>query len=320
MPLFAQHPTPLAAAMILALLGIILIGSIYVWGMLGNRFTAGKPVLPAYRPRRFVPWSGFDLLIVLSFYIFVLFSLMFGAFFLEKLTGQEIVRHMESHPKAEQKVEKTTEHPIAQLLRDKGPLAFVLAFSVGVAIAPVVEEFLFRVLLIGWLESAERRRLRRLSRLLRTLPRGMIPIFLSSLLFASLHYRTAAPASEESNLFFTLILTGTVSLLTLAFSLAWLSWHSGATAKDFGWSTEHFWDDIVLGAGTFFVIAVPMFVLQIILKVWLIPAKFAPDPIALFFFALVLGLLYYRTHRILPSIVLHMMLNGTSLTIAWLGQ
>jgi len=41
--------------------------------------------------------------------------------------------------------------------------------------------------------------------------------------------------------------------------------------------------------------------------------------VPLFFFALVLGTLYYRTHRLLPLIVLHAALNGTSLLLAWLG-
>jgi len=47
------------------------------------------------------------------------------------------------------------------------------------------------------------------------------------------------------------------------------------------------------------------------------PANVA-DPLTLFLFSLILGTLYYRTHRILPAIVLHMTLNFTSLTLAWL--
>jgi len=43
-----------------------------------------------------------------------------------------------------------------------------------------------------------------------------------------------------------------------------------------------------------------------------------PTPVPLFFLALVLGYLYYRTHRVLPCIVMHMCLNGCSMWIAWL--
>lgn len=42
-----------------------------------------------------------------------------------------------------------------------------------------------------------------------------------------------------------------------------------------------------------------------------------PAPVPLFFLSLVLGYLYYRTHRILPCIVLHMCLNGCSMWVFW---
>ena len=34
-----------------------------------------------------------------------------------------------------------------------------------------------------------------------------------------------------------------------------------------------------------------------------------PDPVPLFFFALGVGLLYQRTHRIMPSLIVHLLLN-----------
>lgn len=44
---------------------------------------------------------------------------------------------------------------------------------------------------------------------------------------------------------------------------------------------------------------------------------YGPDPIPIFLLSLALGYLYQRTHRLLPSITLHMLLNGTSLAILW---
>ena len=38
-----------------------------------------------------------------------------------------------------------------------------------------------------------------------------------------------------------------------------------------------------------------------------------PDPIPLFFLALGLGYLYHRTHRIIPCIVVHFLVNGLSM-------
>jgi membrane protease YdiL (CAAX protease family) len=46
----------------------------------------------------------------------------------------------------------------------------------------------------------------------------------------------------------------------------------------------------------------------------------APDPVPLFFFALVLGTIYYRTHRILPTIVTHAAFNATTLLVLWVAS
>jgi membrane protease YdiL (CAAX protease family) len=50
----------------------------------------------------------------------------------------------------------------------------------------------------------------------------------------------------------------------------------------------------------------------------LLPSYVAADPFTLFPFALVLGTLYCRAHRIVPAIVLHAALNTTSLVLLWL--
>jgi membrane protease YdiL (CAAX protease family) len=42
-----------------------------------------------------------------------------------------------------------------------------------------------------------------------------------------------------------------------------------------------------------------------------------PAPIPLFFFAIVLGYLYQRTHRIWPSLVTHFLLNAGTMVILW---
>ncbi len=46
---------------------------------------------------------------------------------------------------------------------------------------------------------------------------------------------------------------------------------------------------------------------------------YAPDPVPLFFLALVFGLLYRRTHRIAPSLVLHMAFNATAVVLMFAG-
>jgi membrane protease YdiL (CAAX protease family) len=44
---------------------------------------------------------------------------------------------------------------------------------------------------------------------------------------------------------------------------------------------------------------------------------YGPEPIPLFLLALVLGFLYQRTHRIIPSIVAHGLFNMFSMIILW---
>jgi membrane protease YdiL (CAAX protease family) len=44
-----------------------------------------------------------------------------------------------------------------------------------------------------------------------------------------------------------------------------------------------------------------------------------PDPIPLFFLALALGYMYQRTHRLLPCMVAHACLNGTTMLLLWLS-
>jgi hypothetical protein len=42
-----------------------------------------------------------------------------------------------------------------------------------------------------------------------------------------------------------------------------------------------------------------------------------PDPIPLFFLAVGLGYLYQRTHRVLPCIVVHFLVNATTMMRLW---
>jgi membrane protease YdiL (CAAX protease family) len=194
----------------------------------------------------------------------------------------------------------------------------LLCFLSAAVAAPLAEEFFFRVLLQGWMETVERRWRRFMPYLRRLMPIGMAPILLTSLLFARLHFRVDSP---QMNLRFLVFLIGgnaVAQLLTIGFAVAWLRWRVGASAADLGWNRPKLSGDVKLGLAAFAVLAIPIYAMQIALTN-LLPAYLAPDPLPLFFLALALGTLYYRTHRIAPVIVLHAALNGTSLLLAWLS-
>ncbi len=124
-----------------------------------------------------------------------------------------------------------SEHPLLELLkREPTPGNWALAIFTAVVVAPLVEEFFYRVVLQGWLEKS-------LSNSEGSPPtgfRGWLPILISAGLFAAMH----------------------------------------------------------LGHG--------------------------PDPIPLALLAIALGWLYRQTHRLLPSLLVHLMLNATSLFIMYL--
>jgi membrane protease YdiL (CAAX protease family) len=181
-------------------------------------------------------------------------------------------------------------------------------------VAPITEEMFFRVFLQGWMEKVERKLRRRIPFIRSIMPLATIPILFSSLLFASAHFREAGPTEDVRKLLWVFMGNGVVSLASLLFGVLWLRYRAGAKAEDLGWVPNKFLSDVKLGVTTFAAIAVPIFCINMGL-VKLLPEKYAPDPISIFFFAIVLGLLYNRTHRAAPSIAVHMALNATSLTL-----
>ena len=140
--------------------------------------------------------------------------------------------------------EEEAAHPIEKLVNENGSSGVIFwAIFAAVIAAPIVEEFLFRAILQGWLEKA--------------------------------FYRTRVLVNAE------------------------LATETGE--KDVTIATPSaptfLWQPVILSSVTFA----------------LLHAGHGPDPIPLFFLAVVLGYLYAKTHRLLPSIVVHMALNGLSM-------
>lgn len=121
-------------------------------------------------------------------------------------------------------------HPLIDVIRrNPSPETLSALAVVAVLLAPLLEEFVFRVVIQGWLEKRLRSWRRRVPQL-RALPAGMLPITISAALFASLHAN-------------------------------------------------------------------------------------GPDPVPIFLLGLALGYLYHQTHRIFPGLVLHMCFNGITMVL-----
>jgi len=239
-------------------------------------------------------------------------------------------------------------HQVEQLLRQTRGMGIWLAVVlVTLVAAPVAEEWLFRAVLQGWLEKLERKAVRaiRWLRRSRASDQGMIPldgpmslypgepgrmgwptarwlgwgpVVLSSLVFAGLHFRAAAPPSPPQELLMILLCQGLGNLLCLLAGTVFLMIASGARLADFGLYGAEVPKDIGRGLTAYLLVIGPVYVTMILTKVVLIllgASQIAPDPLPLFVLSLVLGGLYFRTHSLLTCIVLHMVFNATGLAI-----
>lgn len=338
--------SPQTAAVLLA--GAALVGtavSLAMMARLARRIRRGLPVLPR-EPRQPVPWGLADLLLVVVGYL--------GFTYCGRMLDQAIFgplppapassdTHAASPPPvpadggsrnvavpagsgkrigsrgpAEQQGD--VNHPLLRVLRQRPHWRTLAeALVVAVLIAPVVEEFLFRLVLQGWLEAWEARLRRRLG--LQRFAEGLLPVFLTSGVFAALHWRGAQPPTDADALLRTFRCDAMAGVATLVFGVVCLRGLCAATLEDLGIRLAKIGSDIRLGLGAFVTVAAPVYGVQVVLSLVLpaiLPEPIAPDPITLGLFALVLGTLYARTHRILPAITLHMALNATSVLLAWL--
>ena len=309
------------------LIAALLAASFAVWYWVFLRWQAGQPAIPLAR-RRPVPWQGQDVLFV--FLMAILFPLL-GSVAVHAITGggpaQQAGRAAVGNEAAKETTEKEvtdqdlqTAHPAAQLLLTGDWRMIAVATIMAVVVAPVFEEFLFRVLLQGWLEAVWSRR-RRSHRELRQAPNSWIPVVLPAALFALMHLRTghAPPASQYVTAQFLAQMAA--DLLTLGLAIFLLRYSLGATCADLGWQPRKLPTDAKLAFGALVAVTPLILLLQegLTFAVKRAGISLAPDPIPLFFLALVFGLLYRRTHRITPSLMLHMAFNATSIAGLFLG-
>jgi membrane protease YdiL (CAAX protease family) len=290
---------------VLALVAALL-ASIAAWGWIAARFRCRRSLLP-YTPRRPVPWQGLETLMLLGLYFAGMFAVQP---ILSHIVG--ISPHFDEHAAAE------TLHPIARLLQDRPGLGSVLlCFASVVVVAPLVEEFFFRVVLQGWLE-AEERRWRRQFPLLRRGIRGLAPVGIVALLFAAMHSRTGGRPLDVAYLRGMIAVSGVMHLASLTLAVLLLRIGCRASWSDLGFCRRELRADALRGLVTFAAVAAPAYLVQIVAG-QLLPDTISADPAGLTLFALAMGVLYFRTHRIVPSMALHMALNASSFLLLVLG-
>jgi membrane protease YdiL (CAAX protease family) len=260
----------------------------------------------SYQTRRPVPWGVFDVIVAMSLYFAM--PMCVGPVARAWLGINVTVP-------AEGQSELDTSHPLARVLLESHHLwAILVCAALAVVIAPIAEEVLFRLLLQGWLEKVERRS-RRQWPAIRIVPAGAIPIGVTALLFAAMHFRTAMPRMELDTLIFLICVRAVACLLAVGLTLAWVRLASEATWADLGLVPQKLPSDLALGLLAFLVVTVPVYMVLFATK-FFFPENAVVDPIPLFLLAVVLGGLYYRTHRIMPSVVLHTSFNAVGVLLA----
>ena len=290
-----------------AILAALFAASGRVWYFAMRRWSEGRLLIRlAARP---VPWRGMDLFLVVLGSVVISFSVSLAANFLWPAKAA---------PAAGDEA-KSSDHPAGQLLLSRDPREIALAATMAVIVAPAFEELIFRVLLQGWLEAIWSR-LRRKRREFRAAPASWVPLLLPAVLFAMIHIRSAAPPKSDDNISRAFLVQMAVEITTIALAIILLRAVAGAKAADFGWSPRKLGFDARLALAALVAVTPLLLVFNVAMKVafdWL-SIPFAPDPIPLFFLALVFGWLYRRTHRLAPSLLMHAAFNATSIALLFL--
>jgi membrane protease YdiL (CAAX protease family) len=175
-----------------------------------------------------------------------------------------------------------SEHPLVLILRNNATwLLFVVGVIVAVVIAPLTEEFFFRVLLQGWLEKAGGKRRESEANTAAMANPPQRDATSSAIVVAEI-----VPSRPDENPY--------------AANRA-----EGAVVEKLAESEQTppppYW---------------PIFVSAAVFA--LMHFSHGPDPIPLFLLALGLGYLYRQTHRLLPSVTVHFLLNGMSMALLWM--
>ena len=219
-------------------------------------------------------WSDFGLASDRAWQDIVLGIVGFVAVSLPVYALQFLLSHLSSR-----------QHPIIETLgRQPDNWLFLLSGLSAVAVAPVAEEFFFRVLLQGWLESL-----------------GEAPQFdggtgeAGAPVLADNQPPAAAdvPAAD--------VPAAVLPERSVVFGDAFRSPATDDVSRSRPLRTQpnQPWDTAAIGITSL------VFALLHLGQGW--------APVPLFFLSLALGWLYQRTHRLLPSLVVHVCLNGCSL-------
>ena len=245
-----------------------------------------------------IPWTGFDVLLFFVLWLTAQNALLFYIALPQEMP-QTVVEQNEH------------KHPIHQLLEQgkKTPAVLFIVFLTVVIAAPLIEELLFRLFLQGWLEAKFAQH---------QVPfANIIAIVTVSYFFAIIHGGHRSPLDTQT-LFLQYASVGMMGLLIFALGICYLvGIRKMSLANCFIGPASFFRPGFFRNAGYCLLALILVLGLSGILNS-IIPDT-NTDPIPIFFFSLVLGIIYSRTRNLLYCILLHACLNLTSLVFVLLA-
>ncbi len=203
-------------------------------------------------------------------------------------------------------------HPVLVLIQsDPRPSTFVACLLMVAVVAPLAEEFVFRLVLLGYFLQQEKRwRLRWPA--VRSFPRAGFPVALISAWFAGLHARRTEQLPNPEAIWSGLLFTSFIGLLAVATVIKLAGAKSGPFFANLGFSRSRFLTDVRLGAIGFLALTPPLSLLQAGLMPVFAKWGVVPDPIPIFALSVALGVLFASTGRITSCLILHMLHNLAS--------
>jgi membrane protease YdiL (CAAX protease family) len=340
-----ESPDPLLGAMVL----VLATASFGTWFVLLGRLSDG-PILP-YEPRRPVPWHGIWILLPVLLVALAVFAAIRGgdpaedtapataadlidqiargsaqqmafvvAFLAVVIVASGATRADLGLPKSVHEFARdvrigivawlaslvpvygvqilliklfgpTEGHPLIKMVQEQAdPTLFLLAFAAAVLVAPICEELLFRLLLQGWLEKWEAGRFGWRGEM----TNDEFPM-------TNDEARTTDEEPSTTN--------DEARMTNDDFSV------SDQSSFDVGHSSSPTDQPPQIGSANLPQAWLPIAASSLLFA--LAHVGYGPDPIPLFLLALILGYVYQRTHRIVPSMVAHALFNGMSLFALW---